>query len=193
MNLKTSDDWQTHGQCHHSHCNHQSESGWGNWPQLYKHTGPGDHTFYQDKSSPSPGKVRRNAKNIDQCQEICQIQWTLHLEELWFESLESSVVSPGLTNQRNTKIQLIQIVENLVYSWYYFAAVLLERFVYFFASKIIFQFRVEIGKHVNHFIIGLENASSKIFWWKILIQFFLTRQKVSHPEPPFLCWLISKC
>ena len=133
--------------------------------------------FWKSLKSEAPILAISASKSIDQCQEICQIQWTLHLEELWFESLESSVVSPGLTNQRNTKIQLIQIVENLVYSWYYFAAVLLECFVYFFASKIIFQFRVEIGKHVNHFIIGLENASSKIFWWKILIQFFLLYKK----------------
>ena len=56
-------------------------------------------------------KIRISAKNPDKYNEHF-----LHLEELWFEALESSVVSPGLTNQRNTKIQLIQIVENLVYS-----------------------------------------------------------------------------
>ena len=80
-----------------------------------------------------------------------------------FESLEPPVVGSCLLDQRDTEVQLIQIVQNLIDPRYNFAAMFLEGLVNI--RIICDKIWIHEGKHVDDLVVRLKDAEIVCTWW----------------------------
>ena len=76
-----------------------------------------------------------------------------NLKELRFEPLESPVVCSCLLDQRDTEVQLVQIVQNLIDPRDNFAAMFLESLVNMLISLISDEIWIHERKHVDNLVV----------------------------------------
>ena len=81
-----------------------------------------------------------------------------------FESLEPPVVGSCLLDQRDTEVQLVQIVQNLIDPRYNFASMFLEGLVNMLVCCVSDQIGIHEGKHVDNLIVGLKDAKIAHDW-----------------------------
>ena len=97
------------------------------------------------------------------------------LEELGFESLEPPMVGSRLFDQRDTEVQLIKIVQNLIDSGDDFASMFLEGVMNMLVCCVSDQIGIHEGEHVDNLIVGLKDAKIAHDWLVLYIWLF------SHP------------
>ena len=81
-----------------------------------------------------------------------------NLKELRFEPLESPVVCSCLLDQRDTEVQLVQIVQNLINPRDNFAAMFLESLVNMLISLVSDEIWIHERKHMDDLIVRLKDA-----------------------------------
>ena len=81
-----------------------------------------------------------------------------------FESLEPPMVGSRLFDQRDTEVQLIKIVQNLIDSGDDFASMFLEGVMNMLVCCVSDQIGIHEGEHVDNLIVGLKDAKIAHDW-----------------------------
>ena len=101
------------------------------------------------------------------------------------------MVGSRLFDQRDAKIQLIKIVQNLIDSGDDFASMFLEGVMNMLVCCVSDQIGIHEGKHVDNLIVGLKDAKIAHDWLYIHYTYdcliILTQQRALLLVLPFHC------